>query len=351
MNERRPDGVSAQELARLHDVAADWFVRRQQADWTGADERALDAWLAGNALHRDIFDSMARPWNAAPQLRQLFPEEFGIAGPDLSAADLPPSRQPERPRHARWWSRPAMAFGTLAAVALLAAGGWYHWNQTPGYTLQAGTAPGETRDITLPDGSRISLNRGSQLQVRYYPRRREVVLDHGEAFFQVAAGADRPFTVDAGASRVKVVGTAFNVRVGPPRLVVKVLEGKVQLMPDRHRADGAMLLLGAGSGLALDAATGRRSALVAEPDTVGDWRTGQLRFSGTPLSEVAQELSRYLDAPVALEDPALGQLPVSGLLATAAPERFLRALPGFLPVRVQRREEGWLIQRGTGRVH
>lgn len=348
MTERLPEGLSAQELAGLHDAAADWFVRRQQADWTGADERALDAWLACNPLHRSIFDGMSHQWNAAPQLRALFPEEFGAVPAAAEAGAAPrtgPARQP-----ARWWARPALALGTLAAVAVLAAGGWYRWDQTPGYTLQAGTGPGQTRDIALPDGTLISLNRDSQLQVHYYPRRREVVLDHGEAFFQVAPGADRPFTVEAGASQVKVVGTAFNVRTGPPSLVVKVLEGKVQLMPDRHRADGAVLLLGAGSGMAVDTSTGQRHVLAAEPDTVGDWRTGQLRFSGTPLSEVAQELSRYLGAPVTLQEPGLGQLPVSGLLATAAPERFLRALPGVIPVRVTRQGGGWLIQRSAGKL-
>ncbi|MDR0225225.1 MAG: FecR domain-containing protein [Burkholderiaceae bacterium] len=350
MNQRLPEGVSAQEMAGLHDAAADWFVRRQQADWTGADERALDAWLAANALHRDIFEGMARPWNAAPQLRQLFPEEFGGAGAELTGTGRPAPRQAVRAGRVRWWARPAMALCTLAAVASLAAGGWYHWDRTPGYTLQARTTPGETRDLLLPDGSRIALNRSSQLQVRYYPRRREVVLDHGEAFFQVAPGADRPFTVDTGTSQVKVVGTAFNMRAGPV-LVVKVLEGKVQLRPGRDDAGAEVMLLGAGSGVALDTATGQRRVLAAEPDTVGDWRTGQLRFSGTPLAEVAQELSRYLAEPVVLEDPALGRLLVSGLLATASPERFVRALPGLIPVRVQHSKSGWLIKRGTGQAN
>ena len=87
--------------------------------------------------------------------------------------------------------------------------------------------------------------------------------------------------------------------------------------------------------------------MVADADSVGDWRTGQVRFSGTPLAEVAQELSRYLGAPVELGDESLGRLRVSGLLATAAPERFVRALPALIAVRVQPRSGGgWLIVRG-----
>ena len=54
MSNELPPGVSPQELVGLHDRAADWFVRRQQPDWTGADERALDAWLGAHPLHRSI---------------------------------------------------------------------------------------------------------------------------------------------------------------------------------------------------------------------------------------------------------------------------------------------------------
>ncbi|MDH0849006.1 MULTISPECIES: FecR family protein [Delftia] len=348
MSNELPPGVSPQELVGLHDRAADWFVRRQQPDWTGADERALDAWLGAHPLHRSIFEGMSRHWHGAPQLRELFPDEFGAAVPPAApAVCAAPAAAPPRQRVlARWPGRPAAALSVLAVVSLLAWGGWYRWDHTPGYTLQARTAPGQTQSIELPDGSRVALNVDSELQVRYYPRRREVVLDRGEAFFEVTPGPDRPFTVDSGASRVRVVGTAFNVRAGPPRLVVKVLEGKVQLRPERDRAGGDVLLLAAGAGVAVDGA-GRHSTVVADADSVGDWRTGQVRFSGTPLAEVAQELSRYLGAPVELGDESLGRLRVSGLLATATPERFVRALPALIAVRVQPRNGGgWLIVRG-----
>ena len=229
MSNELPPGVSPQELVGLHDRAADWFVRRQQPDWTGADERALDAWLGAHPLHRSIFEGMSRHWHGAPQLRELFPDEFGAAVPPAApAVCAAPAAAPPRQRVlARWPGRPAAALSVLAVVSLLAWGGWYRWDHTPGYTLQARTAPGQTQSIELPDGSRVALNVDSELQVRYYPRRREVVLDRGEAFFEVTPGPDRPFTVDSGASRVRVVGTAFNVRAGPPRLVVKVLVAAV----------------------------------------------------------------------------------------------------------------------------
>ena len=347
MSNELPPGVSPQELVGLHDRAADWFVRRQQPDWTGADERALDAWLGAHPLHRSIFEGMSRHWHGAPQLRELFPDEFGAAVPPAApAVCAAPAAAPPRQRVlARWPGHPAAALSVLAVVSLLAWGGWYRWDHTPGYTLQARTAPGQTQSIELPDGSRVALNVDSELQVRYYPRRRETVLDQGEAFFQVAADRSRPFTVDSGASQIRVVGTAFNVRAGPPALVVKVLEGKVELRPDRHAADGRRLLLGAGAGMSVDARDGSQHPLAAGADTVGDWRSGQMVFQQATLAEVAADLSRYLGQPVRVDgDARLAALSVSGVALTGKPEVFLRSLPHLLPVRVQAEAQGgWRI--------
>jgi len=334
MNERTPPGPSPQALIALHETAAAWFMRRNEASWTGADERALNAWLAADPLHREIYDGMALTGHDLHQLPWA-------RDPSWRVRTAPPAAPSPAVRRRAW--APAMA----AACLLLALGGgygWYRWDRTPAYVLDAATARGETRTIDLPDGSRVALNFDSALRVRYYPRRREVVLARGEAFFRVTADAGRPFTVDSGASEVRVVGTAFNVRAAPPQLVVKVLEGRVELRPDR-RAD-EVLAMGPGAGLAVDPASGRHQAVAAAPESVGDWRRGQLQFQRTPLGEVAQELARYLGKPIVLAGADLAQQPISGVAATATPELFLQALPGFLPLQVERLPDGsWRIAR------
>lgn len=336
MNKSLPPGMAPDTLVDLHEAAADWFTRRQEPTWTGADERALDAWLQADAQHRAIFDSMGRTRQLFGQLKDLRTQTAATASATAPA-----------PRRGRWIDMarsPAFAPALAALFALVLGGGWYAWDHTPRYRLDVTTAPGETRLVDLPDGTRIALNFATTLQVRYYPRRREAVLDQGEAFFQVAADAAKPFTVDSGASQVKVVGTAFNVRAAPPRLVVKVLEGKVQVQADRARP--SVLALGAGMGVAIDPATGREVSLAAQADTVGDWRSGQLRFRRTPLEEVAQEVARYLGQPVTLASADLAALPVSAFFGTAAPEAFLQLLPDLVAVRVQRQPAGgWVISR------
>ena len=323
------------ERVALHARAADYFVRRRDAGWTGADERELDAWLAADPRHRSIYDGLGR---TALELRQL-------RRPAL-ASDAAPAPSRRAPARAPAWSlsrsfTPAL----LSAAALLALGGWFWWDNHASVVREIATGPGEIRETGLPDGTRVTLNAGSRLQVRYYPRRRETVLEQGEAFFQVAADRSRPFTVDSGASQVRVVGTAFNVRAGPPALVVKVLEGQVEVRADRAAAEGRRLLLGAGAGLSIDPRDHRAHPVAAGADSVGDWRSGQLVFQQTPLAEVAADLARYLGQPVRLEgDARLAALSVSGVALTARPEVFLRALPHLLPVRlVADAGGGWRI--------
>ena len=232
----------------------------------------------------------------------------------------------------------------MAACALLAAGGWYRWEQTLQFALDASTAPGETRVIALPDGTRVALNLDSSLKLRYYPHRREAVLERGEAFFEVAADASKPFTVASGHSEMRMAGTAFNVRVAPTRLVVKVLEGQVEVRADRTTQPDQVLLLGPESGVAIDRVTDVHYSVVANAEAIGDWRTGQIQFSRVPLAEVADELARYLARPVTLASPQLAALLVSGTLWTEAPERFLQALPERMAVQVEQQADGsWHI--------
>lgn len=351
-----PEGISPQALVDLHETAAEWLMRRSEPGWTGADERALEAWLAAAPLHRETLEGMALidhdlhqiPLAKDPSWRPAGRQRATIAAAPVRAPARPPASQSSTPTWAARGRRSWASAALCACVLLLAGGGygWHRWNNTPSFMLDVATGHGETRAIELPDGSSVTLNIDSSLQVYYYPGRREILLDKGEAFFQVAANTGRPFTVDSGASQVKVVGTAFNVRAAPPQIVVKVLEGKVEVRPDRRAQPGQVLRMGPGSGLTIDPATGQTSSVRAAASTVGDWRTGQVQFQQTPLGDVAHELSRYLGQPVALANPDLARLPVSGVLSTASPQFFLQALPELLPLRVQPAADGgWRIAR------
>lgn len=325
----------APNLVQLHETATLWYFRRQDAAWSQDDETAFTAWLQADPAHRQVYQNLMQTWD----------DFSGLARPSLasdSTARCKPRAQTMPPGAgflARLLGGRLLVPALLSACAVVVTGGWFAWDNTPRYRLDLATAHGQTRMLDLPDGSQIALNIDSAVQVRYYPRRREVVLDRGEVFFRVAADKARPFTVSVDTSEVRVVGTAFNVRSAPPLLAVNVLEGRVEVRADKHdRAN--LVVLGAGQGVIVDPATRQYQQGAVNPDTVGDWRTGQLAFRRSPLPEVAQELSRYLGVPIILADSSLNALQVSGFASTRTPQDFLEALPDLLPVRVQRQIDG-----------
>ena len=331
-------------------AACDWFIRRRLPDWSADDEVALSAWLAADSRHRAAYAEAQRLWSDLAEVALPATTAVGLAPPRprVSERKLPERRAgavagPLPGRRRLIW--PA----AVAACLLASAGGWYAWEQTPRFEMTATTAAGETRQLQLPDGSRIDLNFASEIRVRYYPRRRELVMPAGEAFFNVEPDRTRPFTIDSGLSRTTVLGTRFNLRADPARTIVKVLDGRVEVQSDRggEASRHAPLVLGPLQAAAVDASGAVELAAVQARDTVGDWRSGRLVFRRTPLLDVAGELSRYLGQAVNVDaDPAVRALMVSGFADTRAPARFLDALPDLLPVRVLRDADGSYAIRG-----
>jgi len=354
--ERAPSAepMAPEERLRLNHVAGEWFFRQQQAQWSQTDANEFDEWLRSDPKHRAAFEGIGQAWTDAAQLQTV---QAQAAGGRRAATHvlqgLGAHRQKtvngQKTTPGAWLRWPSLGAAMAAALLLGVLGGgygWYQWQHAPQYLLNLATQAGEVRSMDLPDGSRIDLNTASTLQVRYFRNRREVVLGQGEAFFRVAPDAGKPFTVDSGASRVRVLGTAFNVRADPPVLVVQVQHGRVEVWKDRKQGRAHALVLGPGAGIALDPADGRHRTVATVVDAVGEWRSGQIYLKRTPLSEVAQELSRYLGTPVVVEGDRLGQIPVSGLVALREPERFLQALPSLIDVRVEQQGDGsWRIRQ------
>jgi len=346
--------MAPEERLRLNHVAGEWFVRQQQAQWSLTDVKELDEWLHSDPKHQAAFERVGQAWTDAAQLQSL---QVQAAGGRRAATDGPRGLGVHRSQSGSgrtatlgaWLRWPSL--GAAMAVALLLSAlsggyGWYQWQHVPLYQLNLATRAGEVRSMDLPDGSRIDLNTASILQVRYFRNRREVVLEQGEAFFRVAPDTGKPFTVDSGASRVRVLGTAFNVRAEPPTLVVQVQHGRVEVWKDRTQGRAHALVLGAGAGVAVHAADSRHRPVATVADAVGEWRSGQIYLKRTPLAEVARELSRYLGAPVVVEGDHQAQIPVSGLVALREPERFLQALPSLIDVRVEQQSDGsWRIRQ------
>lgn len=256
-------------------------------------------------------------------LRERFPSRDEL----LAQARAQTARQAARRKRARI----AATAATVGAVAAL-------WIADPAWKREEiRTAAGEQSTWSLADGSQLRLNTATRLTVDSRLRSRRFTLHEGEAAFTVAHGW-RPFTVEAGPVVVRDIGTAFNVRLlGQDRVRVDVTEGVVEV---RH-AKGAEVVaaprrIEADAGGLADAPAGGQATVLA-------WQRGQLVFDGTPLAEVAAELSRYRARPVTVADPAVARLRLSATHDVRGLESLIDALPHALPVAVLRQPDGGVL--------
>lgn len=211
------------------------------------------------------------------------------------------------------WGRPAAVAASLLLVTLATiAGFWWQHERSPVYA----TAVGEERTLILPDSSTVVLDARSKIRVRYTANRRAIDLFAGQALFRVAHNPARPFVVTTNDATIRDIGTQFNVRRGETATVVTVLEGQVAAFSGR----GSSVENGGPSG-GIDVSAGEQ--VIVEPRLVlrpvhinaavaTAWTQGKLVFEATPLSEVVADFNRYSLKPLAIEDPRLLSLHISG---------------------------------------
>lgn len=312
------------EREAAEQAAAEWIARRDAGPWTAENARGLEAWLAASLHHRVAYYRLNAAWKEAGRLAAMLPGKRAAAHP-----------APRRPlvRHPL-----ALAASVLLVLALAFTIYW----QAIAPAQQYATEVGGLQLVQLPDGSTATLNTDSALRVDMRGSERHVELQRGEAFFEVAKDATRPFIVRSDALRVVAVGTAFAVQQDGARTRVMVTEGSVQVDAGAQGvgpapvAAGSMVQAGA-TGLQMQSLSGE------EMEQRLSWRSGLVVFRATPLAEAVAQFNRYNKRKIVLADPSIAQLGVGGVFRATDQEVFLKLLETGFPVRVELREHEVLL--------
>jgi transmembrane sensor len=208
------------------------------------------------------------------------------------------------------------------------------------------TRLGEQRRVRLDDGSMVSLNTGSVLQVSYNKQRRDVRLLKGQALFEVAHNSAWPFVVTAGDRQVTAIGTAFDVRLDGSVVSVVLVEGKVRVEPlhlkglERLVPHLAEEVLAPGERLVARQGVAEVRIAAADVQEATRWTEGQIIFRDDLMSAAVGELNRYSETRLFVTDPRVAGLKVSGVFSVTHPEYFIDAVTAFYPVDVRRRSPG-----------
>lgn len=259
--------------------------------------------------------------------------------------------------------RRRIALASSACVALLLAGAIvFPLRETapaaPVATAIAGASILRPEQRALPDGSTIELNAGAEVEVSFTEEFRRVVLRRGEAHFQVAKDARRPFVVRAGAIEVRAVGTAFAVEFGANAVDVLVTEGRVAVDTGAPSASALPLAaVDAGKRVVIDreaAAAGSVTPRMSEPSAADvqarlAWRVPRLKFAATPLAQVVAMFNQHAvpgrDARLVLAPDTPVNLRVSGTLRSDDVESLLRLLAGEFGVSAEVRAGEIVLRR------
>ncbi|WP_025129109.1 FecR domain-containing protein [Pseudomonas sp. PH1b] len=304
--------------------AADWLIRMGEGELSDPEQAEWERWKASTP-------ERGHAWARA----KLLQSKLGGLPPSLAMSTLDRPSSPER----------RAALGKLAMILAVLPVGWGGWKlaDSQQWTADYRSPVGQQRELTLADGSKITLNTDTAIDVRFDASQRLIHLREGEILVQTApddAPLPRPFLVSTRQGRMQALGTRFTVRERQPRTHLAVLEGavKVELADNRGATP---LIINAGQGTDFSAHT--FGPITATDRYTGAWTRGMLMADKMRLADFIDELTRYHRGIVRL-DPALADLPISGAYPISDTPRTLNMLAQTYPILVRGHLNGlWIM--------
>ena len=311
--ESSPTTIAANWLARLNTTTVSAKTMDEFRDWRAQP---------GN---QEAFQEVAQLWAKSARTKTQ---------PRVQAA-LDAALERKRPRKP---SRFGLGLAVATAMVAISVGGYFTWRSAaaPGF----GTGVGEQRLVQLADGSSVRLDTNSKIIVRYSQGVRRISLMRGQAYFEVAHDASRPFLVETPQASVRALGTRFSVREDGAATRVTLVQGRIEV---RASNNASPRLLTAGEQIIATTALGPVQKIDAKVAT--SWTSGRLVFQGVPLQQALVEMNRYSRKPIRL-DPGYDQTEtLTGAFDSADTDAMVAAVANLRGLSVERQPDGSTLLR------
>jgi transmembrane sensor len=330
------EALTAERLGTLAaGEAAALFLARRAEGLTDSERALLERWLA-NDEHRRALKRAERAWRS-----------FEAAEGDEILAAMRRHALAAGPKVRMDWRRAAAMAATLLVVVgagLYFAPGVGRRAPASAPAIRYASARGEVRQVRLPDGGTMTLDADSAAVVQFAADRRSVQLTRGRAFFTVVHEPSRPFAVAALDRRVVAVGTRFDVNLAAGALTVTLEEGRLKVA-STDRAAGPVMLV-AGQQLVERSGKDTVRTLGGRTASAIAWRAGLVSFDDQPLAEAAAVMNRYSRDQIAIGDPALASMRVSGQFRAGEADRFAQTVAELYGLRSVRSANQIKLVRG-----
>lgn len=339
--------MAAEDLDTVEDIdliAINWRMRIESGEITPDEQLAFKAWCEQDERHADAYDRAFTIWEALGSLDRtnLEPKLFKRSGLSRIRLFLFGFLSTLQDRYR------GISTAAFAGAALAIAAGVAVFNQPSDFSETTSEAPtitafsserGETKDIALSDGSKLTLGAATEIEVAMSSGERRIILKNGAAVFDVARDLDRPFIVKAENFTAKVIGTVFDVRSNGGVVRLSVAEGSVEVshpivINDAPTSMQSRRQVKTGQQVAATGSEGLMQNTTFKTDAFATWRENRLRYVGATLEELVADANRYSERQI-LIDPDLG-----GAITERATfsfegkdvERLLSTLPILFPV-------------------
>ncbi|CAE6806146.1 Protein FecR [Paraburkholderia aspalathi] len=295
----------------------------QSGDKSRAQQLALTRWRAEHPDHERAWQHLC---SVSSRFRGLAETGTGNADAGGAAAARAALTRPGSTKR-------RASVKVLASLLFTGGATWIAGEHVPwrAWSADARTAIGERRTMTLADGTRLTLNTDSAIDIRFSSAERRVHLIRGEIMIATGHGGRerRPFIVETAQGSLQPLGTRFAVRQQSALCRLDVFEGAVRINP--FDAPGLAPIVHAGQRARFT----RDDISAVEPISENDaaWTDGLIVASGMRLGDFVNELDRYRAGHLSC-DPSVAGLRLSGTFPLADPDLVLDTLTRTLPVEV-----------------
>lgn len=303
--------------------AAEWLMRLSEGALNPQELAQWQQWRTSSA-----------ECECAWQRAECLLSKLGGLPPELA---IPALDRPSDPQ------RRAM-LGRLAALLALAPATWAGWqlNERQGWTADYHSPIGERRQLTLADGSQLTLNTDTAIDVSFDAMQRLIRVRRGEILVQTAPDIQvpaRPFRVSTEQGRMQALGTRFSVREDAGITRLAVLDGRVQIELFQRSQATPMIVV---AGQKTEFSSSAIGPMTSADGSLTAWTQGMLVADGMRLGDFARELARYRHGVVRC-DPAVAQVRISGAFPLDDNRRALNMLALTYPVKVSTHLGGYWV--------
>ncbi len=325
--------------ARIDAAAREWFALITSGEATDEDVAVFESWCAESSLNEEAYGTISQIGN-----------ELGLLARTEHGENLLrfAEEYQERPTKEGFWAFvkscfavPYRALGaaTAAAITVAVIISLYLPSEQ-----RYETGISEQRKVQLADGSVLTLGAKTSIEVVIAKDSRTVTMTEGQAFFDIVKDEKRPFLINLDDAKIAVLGTTFDVHLGPDIATVAVLEGRIRVTPKPHGDEPSShkqkpAILVAGQEVSVSGAGGLNGIRQSQTQA-GEWQEGRLAYVEAPLGRILADINRYYDQPIVLQDEQMLATQMTTSFEAGQIDVFLRNLPDMLPVAVVREAGG-----------